>query len=487
MVFLLSRAIRRTRSQRSWRKSTRLELEQLEERALLSSGYIQKNLTGYQPGMAHYTDPLLNGWGLAFAPDGPFWVADTATGVSTIYDHQGKPLPLVVNIPGGLPTGIVYNPSSDFTIAKNGVTAPALFIFDTIGGTISGWNPAVDPTNAVVMVDNSKEPTPAAYFGIVIAQNSAGQNVLYAADSNNDRIDMFDGALNSLGSFNDPSVATQLPGYVAYQVENVNNQLFVTYISFGSAPFGGVVDVFDTAGNLLTPNHFAINQPGAGPLYNPWGIAQAPSNFGIYSNDILIGNVEDGHINAFDPNSGAFIGAMKSPDGTPITIPGLWDLAFGAGSPNNGKTNELFFTAGPNAINFAGNGLFGVIHAAGNGDTPGGSGNGNGAAPITVAVPASGAGATVTSAVSLPNGVAPVIAALSAPVNALSWNSIRVAVTLPPNAMGRDALAAYLQLLPAVTDSAHTVRAARVSAHAVERLFTGLAELPDGESWSVRL
>jgi uncharacterized protein (TIGR03118 family) len=353
----------------------RLELEQLEDRALLSAGYQQMNLVGFQPGMAHYTDPQLNGWGLAFAPTGPFWVADTATGVSTVYNHQGQPQSLVVTIPGGLPTGIVYNPSSDFLISKNGQTAPALFIFDTIGGTISGWNPAVDPTNAVVMVDNSKEPIPAAYFGIVIAQNSQGHNVLYAADANNDRIDMFDGGLNSLGSFADPSVATQLPGYVAYQVENVNNQLFVTYVSFGAAPFGGVVDVFDTAGNLLTPNHFAINQPGAGPLYNPWGITQAPANFGVFSNDILIGNVENGKINAFDPNTGAFLGTMTQPDGTPIVIPGLWDLAFGAGSPANGKTNELFFTAGPNAVNFAGNGLFGVIHAAGqgSGQAPGAS------------------------------------------------------------------------------------------------------------------
>src|SRR5262249_43074919 len=155
--------------------------------------------------------------------------------------------------------------------------------------------------------------------------------------------------------FADPSVATQLPGYVAYQVENVNNQLFVTYVSFGAAPFGGVVDVFDTAGNLLTPNHLAINQPGAGPLYNPWGITQAPANFGIFSNDILIGNVENGLINAFDHNTDAYVGTLARPDGTPIVIPGLWDLAFGAGSPANGKTNELFFTAGPNAINFAGN------------------------------------------------------------------------------------------------------------------------------------
>jgi uncharacterized protein (TIGR03118 family) len=366
-------------------------LERLEDRSLLSAGYQQMNLVGFQPGMAHYTDPNLNGWGLAFAPNGPFWVADTATGVSTIYNHQGKPQPLIVTIPPapgsppgtlGTPTGIVYNPTSDFVVSKNGKSAPALFIFDTIDGTISGWNPAVDPIHAILMVNRSTESPPAAYFGLTVAQNSQGQNVLYAADANNDRIDMFDGHLESLGNFTDASVASQYPGNVAYQVETVNNQLYVTFVSFGPPPFGGVVDVFDTDGHLLTPNHFAANAPGEGPLVNPWGVTQAPANFGVFSNDILIGNVEDGRINAFQPGTGAFVGTMQRPDGTPIVIPGLWDLAFGAGSPNNGKTNELFFTAGPNAITFTGNGLFGEIHAAGD------QGSGQGGRTAGAAVPA---------------------------------------------------------------------------------------------------
>jgi hypothetical protein len=90
----------------------------------------------------------------------------------------------------------------------------------------------------------------------------------------------------------------------------------------------------------------------------------------------LIGNVEQNvpgaaSINAFDPSTGVFLSHLQSPNGTPLAIPGLWDLDFGAGSPNNGKTNELFFTAGPNAVTFTGNGLFGLIHAAG--DQGGGS------------------------------------------------------------------------------------------------------------------
>ena len=136
-----------------------------------------------------------------------------------------------------------------------------------------------------------------------------------------------------------------------------------------------MVDVFDTDGDLLTPNHFAANAPGAGPLENPWGITQAPANFGAYSNDLLIGNVAGaGNINVFDPVTGAYLGQLHQPDGTPIAIKGLWDLEFGDGMPDSGKTNQLFFDAGPNKPGDSTGGLFGVIRAAGD---QGGNGGGN--------------------------------------------------------------------------------------------------------------
>jgi uncharacterized protein (TIGR03118 family) len=383
----------------------------LEDRSLLS-GYQQHNLVGFQPGMAHYTDPNLNGWGLAFAPDGPFWVADTATGVSTVYDHQGKPLPLVVTIPGGLTTGIVYNPTSDFVISKNGKSGPALFIFDSISGIISGWNPSVDSTHAVLMKDNSA--TGANYFDLALAQNSKHQNVLYAANGGNGRFEMYDGSLNLLGTFTDPAAtASQSP--VVYGIKEINGRLYGEFASFTANPWGGWVDVFDTDGNLL--KKFTSNDRGKGPLANPWGIVQAPSNFGSFSNDILIGNVEQdagpqgASINAFDPNTGAFLGYLKQPDGTPIAIPGLWDMDYGAGSPQNGKTNELFFTAGVNAISFAGNGLFGYIHAAGDqgprkaalGGSGGGPGqpDGSTAASTQTAILSNLTGATASSVVTV--------------------------------------------------------------------------------------
>jgi uncharacterized protein (TIGR03118 family) len=457
------------------RRRSRPRLELLEDRALLS-GYQQRNLVGFQPGMAHYTDPLLNGWGLAFAPNGPFWVADTATGVSTVYDHQGKPQPLVVTVPGasggtGSPTGVVYNPTSDFVISKNGKSAPALFIFDTTDGTISGWNPAVDPTHAIIMSSR-----PAAYFGLVLATNGSGQNVLYAADFANNSIDMFGGSYNFLGSFTDPKVTTQLPGYMAYGVQEVNGQLYVTFDSFGNAPFGGVVDIFDTNGNLLTPNHFTANAPGAGPLANPWGVVQAPPDFGIFSNDILIGNVEQNtgpsaaSINAFNPSTGAFLGQLKEPDGVPLAIPGLWDLEFGAGSPQNGKTNELFFTAGPNAITFTGNGLFGMIHAAGD--------QGGGNAPV----PPGSSGHGQSFGYALASAEPVLLSGLTAAISH-SGTVTPGSESASPNLTARDAVSLSLLLdssaarapaQPAVVVSPHKLASGTMPSELLDQVFATL-------------
>ena len=83
----------------------------------------------------------------------------------------------------------------------------------------------------------------------------------------------------------------------------------------------------------------------AAPLNAPWGIALAPANFGRFSNALLVGNFGDGRINAFDAATGNALGALDT-DGTPITIDGLWGIAFGNGI-NAQPTNTLFYAAGP--------------------------------------------------------------------------------------------------------------------------------------------
>jgi hypothetical protein len=174
---------------------------------------------------------------------------------------------------------------------------------------------------------------------------------------------MFDGHFNLISSFTDPNVTKIDPNLSAWSVQAQGDKLYVTFADLHSFN-AGAVDVFDTNGHLL--HHFAANGPGAGPLENPWGITQAPANFGAYSGDLLIGNVAGaGNINVFNPHTGAYLGQLDQPDGAPIAITGLWDLEFGDGTPNGGKTNQLFFDAGPNAPGVAINGLFGVIQPGG--------------------------------------------------------------------------------------------------------------------------
>jgi uncharacterized protein (TIGR03118 family) len=331
--------------------------------------YRETTLTGYLPGMGHYLDRKLNGWGMVVAPDGSFCVANTATGVGTFYDQSGRPLPAIITVPGapsqpfgplGTPTGLIYNPTTEFVISKNGRAAPAIFIFDSLDGTISGWNPAVDQEAAVTIQDNSGGGS--LYTGLALGWNSHGRPVLYAANWGHNSVDMLDGHFNLLGSFTDPNVPGELPLHHVFGVDNEDGKLYVTWGAF-SPPFGGVVDIFDTEGNLLAPHHFAFNTPGDGPLVNPWAIAFAPRHFGKFSNALLIGNVEDGKINAFDPNTAALLGPLTDKAGEPIVIPGLWELIFGG--PHGGRPYQLFFNAGPNAPDFAGNGRFGVIRATG--------------------------------------------------------------------------------------------------------------------------
>ncbi len=319
-----------------------LRLEALEDRTV-PSGYQQTNLVGYQPGLGHFTDPNLNGWGMTSMPDGSFCVSNAfTTGLATFYDRSGHVLPMTITVPGsaagsaalglgptGHPTGVVYNPTSDFVITEGGKSAPARLIFDSIDGTISGWNPAVDPTHAILIRDTFANGNPAAngkpsiYTGLEIGQYSQGQNVqnvLYATDFYNNQVEMINGSFTTINTFTDPSVPSFADkSYSAWSVQAVGDKLYVTFASLQDFD-GGVVDVFDMNGNLLTPNHFDANGPGVGgPLQNPWGITQAPAKFGAYSNDILIGNVAGaGNINVFDPATGAYLGKLDQPDGAPI-------------------------------------------------------------------------------------------------------------------------------------------------------------------------
>jgi uncharacterized protein (TIGR03118 family) len=328
---------------------------------------------------------LVNGWGLVSTTTSPFWVSDNATGVSTLYSISNTngivatPAGLVVSIPSavggpGTPTGIVTpeTPQGITAFSISGVnpitgkqaSANALFIFATLDGTISGWNPAVggiSPTGAsVATLAANRSSVDAAYTGLAIATNN-GQKLLYAADDGqNRRIDVFDSnfQLTDLGpsAFVDPKIPQK---FAPYGIQTIiapdgSETIWVTYTALDKAQ-GGFVDSFTPAGVLLS--HFALS----GPLHSPWGVALAPADFGPMSNALLItNNTAHGRINAFDPKTGAFLGPLRDTSGKAIEIDDVWAIQFGqsgiAGA--NGNPNQLFFTAGNNNY---GNGTFGVI------------------------------------------------------------------------------------------------------------------------------
>src|SRR4029079_12475063 len=101
----------------------------------------------------------------------------------------------------------------------------------------------------------------------------------------------------------------------------------------------GIVDIYNLDGSFV--KRFASN----GPLNVPTAIVQASANFGAFSNDILIGNYGDGVINAFDPNTGQFLGTLKDGNGNPIVNPQLHSLFFADGTV--GSADTLYLTAAP--------------------------------------------------------------------------------------------------------------------------------------------
>ena len=309
-----------------------------------------------------YTDAnLVNGWGLAFNPQGFVWVNDAATSKATLYDGHGVPQSLVVAIPAGAagsasPTGIVFNGSQDFAVAQGGVSAPSAFLFVGEAGTLSGWSPTVDQSNAITVFDGALAG--AVYKGLAIAAQGA-VNLLYAADFHNARVDVFDGGFRRLaaGGFVDPSLPA---GYAPFGIQALGGRIYVAYAKQDAQAHDdvsgaglGLIDVFDTAGI------FVKRLATGGSLNAPWGMALAPANFGAFSNALLVGNFGDGRINAFDPSNGQFLGTLSQPGGGPIVIDGLWGIAFGNGL-NSQPVNTLFFAAGPGG---EAHGLYGRIDA----------------------------------------------------------------------------------------------------------------------------
>jgi uncharacterized protein (TIGR03118 family) len=283
------------------------------------------------------TDPqLVNAWGLAASPTGPWWVANEARASSTLYDGDGRKQALNVRVIGG-PTGVAYSGGRGFVVRDGRAAGPARFIYACEDGTIRAWSPVVPDswsTEAVVAVDDG--PTGAIFRGVTLARDR-----LYAADFHNARVLVYDSRWRPIvrrGAFVDHAIPVW---YAPFGIQAIGDRIFVTYawrapVNGNDAPTGGYVDEFDLDGRFLA------RVGSKEQLDEPWGIALAPQGFGRFGGDLLVANFGTGAINAYARKGGrwSFHGRL------PVKAPGVWGIAFGNGA-GAGLRTTLFYAAGP--------------------------------------------------------------------------------------------------------------------------------------------
>ena len=216
----------------------------------------------------------------------------------------------VPNQGGAAPNATTNGPTGQVNTKAPGITTSSTdfplkgkeadFIFANMDGSISAWNGGPDATIMATVPG-------ASFTGLAIANDKTGAAFLYAADQNSDYIYIFNSQWQITGKFTDPN---GLPnGFTAFNVQNLNGLLYVTYTN-QSVPAGGIVDVFTPDGTLMDR---LINDPTGKWLDNPWGVAIAPASFGKFGGDLLVGNNGGNNwINAFDPVHGDFKGVLTT-------------------------------------------------------------------------------------------------------------------------------------------------------------------------------
>jgi uncharacterized protein (TIGR03118 family) len=333
------------------------------------AAFLQTNLVSSIPGLATLTDPLMiNPWGMSRSPTSPFWISNQGTNTSTLYAVTGATtvsavtavnaagfvaIPTTAAGPQG-PTGQVNNANTaSFQLTPGTASTSSKFLFADLNGTISGW--AGGLTSTVVAT------TPGAvYTGLAI--NAAGTR-LYAANDAGGTVNVFDGSFAQVslpGGFVDPNLPA---GFVPFGIQDIGGKVYVTYAPSGlgaqraALPGAGFVSVFDENGAFLQ------RLVTGSQLASPWAMALAPTGFGEFGGDLLVGNFSfaTSEINAFDPLTGAFKGSIGINVGAGNAPGGLWGFEFGSGAGSGGDANTLYFVDG---INGETAGLFGAITVA---------------------------------------------------------------------------------------------------------------------------
>jgi uncharacterized protein (TIGR03118 family) len=366
-------------------------------------------------------DPnMLDAWGIALRPPGAgghIWIDNAMSGTSVEYigDVNGEPLhqdglkTVVLDMPRwtdhgfAFVTGLAYNSAHDikgqpveFPVsgpASNNSTTPptpiaggtsgsAAFAFVTEDGCINAWrsNTKVAMSTAPIIIDYSKTSTRMPYRAncvfsgaamTVNAYNSAAfinarGNHLFATDFRNNVIQVFDNQWKDVTStfhFQTPSDVDELH---VFNILDLGGHLYVAYAKFSTnsdegmeeedglgAGFGHIVE-YNEDGTLVKD----FNDMGM--LNAPWGMAIAPAKFGKFGGDLLVANLGDGTVAAFDSNTGDFVDKLKDSWNNVIVIDRVWGLTFGNGV-SLGDAHSLYFTAGPNNEY---DGLFGKLTVA---------------------------------------------------------------------------------------------------------------------------
>jgi len=381
-----------------------------------TNSYEQKILVANRAGLAPdalIDKHLINPWGIALRPPGAgghIWISNAGNLSTSTYigDVKGTSLhqdglkivylasPLI-SYEDGLAnvTGQVYNAASDFPgqplefpvagpasnlsgpspVLLGEVSGAAKFVFVTTEGTIHAWrtNTAESMNRAVIVKDYSDHgadqikmlPHLPAFTGVAMSTEKAANRV-YVSDFENRTIRVLDNRWNDITSRVTFARPAGMPeNFSPFNIQLLEGRLYVAYAAVDvdaeepatdiPGPGTGHVVAYDLDGHIV--QEFADK----GRLDSPWGLAIAPPSFGAFSGALLVGNFGDGTIAAFDITTGAFRDYLRDMTGAPISIDGLWALAFGNGV-SLGDNDSLYFTAGPNLEQ---DGIFGRLRYAG--------------------------------------------------------------------------------------------------------------------------
>lgn len=324
-------------------------------RAAMATRYAQSNLVSDLPGVAQIQDTnLVNSWGVSFNTNTPFWISDNNSGLATLYqvtnDASGSPVViregLVVSIPPGggqgTPTGTVFNNLGGFDTN--------LFLFVSEDGTISGWRGSLG-TSAETLVPGSSNNV---YKGMELATNSEGAPILLASNFRQGTVDEYDANSTLIGQFADTNGTA---GFAPFGMQTINGTIYVTFAKQDAVKHddvagkgNGLIDTFDPLTGTFTrfATGTSIKRGNVSAMNSPWGVALAPSSFGIHAGQLLVGNFGNGTIMTFDVNTGKFKGYLNAVKGGRIKIDGLWALTIGNGT-KAGVTDTIYFTSGPDS------------------------------------------------------------------------------------------------------------------------------------------